>query len=134
MTNLTYFFRYLPFYFRLNRTGNDIFSKQIETYWYNISSVSLHIKVWNWAKLLSCKLWYYSSKTKTDNYKKDIYFCSNSLFLASSTKILKSPCLLENALYFSTDSSMNALNFAGRVTLSAIQICSIIASKIKNCH
>ena len=31
-TNPIYFFHYLPFYFRLNKNGNEVFSKWIEIY------------------------------------------------------------------------------------------------------
>ena len=43
-TNPTYFFHYLPFYFRLNKTGNEVFSQQIEIYGQNsFEDVTLYI-------------------------------------------------------------------------------------------
>ena len=66
-----------------------------------------------------------------DNHKK-IYFCSNNSFLACSNKILKTSGLLGIYLFDSTDSSINAINFTGRGTLSANQICFIVPSNFKN--
>ena len=57
----------------------------------------------------------YSPITKPDNYKKIIYFCSNNLFLAIYGKISNpQPCVLEIDLFFSTDSTIKAVNFVGR--------------------
>ena len=76
-TNPTYFFQYLPFYFRLNRPK---FTNKI-------ASRVLFYTYITYLKWKTARKWFFEnfgwySFEKMDNYKKYTYFCSNNHFLA----------------------------------------------------
>ena len=115
-TKLLHFFHYLPFYFRLNNSGNDVFSKQTKIYPQNsfegVTSCIYYIRE-TYAKLNEIA----SLKTLGDIQLKVKWVITN--IFAQATFYLQfkvtsfNPRVCWKLIYFFFRLSMNVVNFIG---------------------